>query len=787
LRIKLALSLSRYRLAEDVEFPFSKKIVAMRFFDAINLSTKLPVLIVSFCLLVAGTISAISYFNFKQTMLAESQRFYAVSAQNRLARIEQWAAGITDDARVMSNNPGTLTAMVEFVRGWKELGENQEATLQKSYIEDNPNPVGEKDKLIKPAQNLFRKYDFTHENYHPFFLDFQQTGGYYDVFLFSLEGDMVYSVFKELDFATNFLTGQYASSGLGVALRGALEAEPGTVIFEDFSPYAPSYGAPAAFVATPLFDNFNNRIGVLAMQMPVGTLAEIVNNPKSLGETGQFLLVGEDGRSRVQSRLDGGFDVYEELPRSDQIEAALAGRSGSFLNAQGQSGEAVKAYSAPLQIFDVRWALVAEKDLDEVLANVYSIRNQTVLMMLGAATFVTLLGWQVARSITAPINRISDALKRVAASQYDVPIQDASRGDEIGDIGKALENTQSKLAEAKAAENERLALTRAQEEAVGMLQVGLQKLASGDLTYRLTAEVHEDFAALKHDFNQTVQAMHKTLMDIVETATSITQSAGEFSQSSQDLAQRTERQTTTLEASASEISAVTQSVSEGAESTRSAMTFVAEARDSALTSQDVVKTATSAMGNIETSSQQVTSIIEVMDDIAFQTNLLALNAGVEAARAGEAGRGFAVVAAEVRGLAQRSSEASRQIKELIEKSSREVEHGTQMVAETGSVLLKIKDQVESVSNVMADISSGSEDQFSRISQINEQIQTLDSVTQENSMMVEKLNNASLILNQDARSLMELVDAFVIAGNPDVDLVFRHQSAPEQSQDLRAAG
>ena len=202
-----------------------------------------------------------------------------------------------------------------------------------------------------------------------------------------------------------------------------------------------------------------------------------------------------------------------------------------------------------------------------------------------------------------------------------------------------------------------------------------------------------------------------------------------------------------------------------AEGAKEARDAVGSARADAERSGVVVRDAVAAMSEIESSAQQISQIIGVIDEIAFQTNLLALNAGVEAARAGDAGRGFAVVASEVRALAQRSADAAKEIKALISASSQQVERGVDLVGETGKVLERIVTQVTQINGVVTEIAASAEEQSTGLQEVNTAVNQMDQVTQQNAAMVEEATAASHALTQEADTLSRLIARFELGATP----------------------
>ncbi|MFD0981345.1 methyl-accepting chemotaxis protein [Tropicimonas aquimaris] len=309
------------------------------------------------------------------------------------------------------------------------------------------------------------------------------------------------------------------------------------------------------------------------------------------------------------------------------------------------------------------------------------------------------------------------------------------------------------------AEAVRSRMEAAQARVVEELKVGLDELADGNLTVEIEDPFDPEYDRLRRDFNASVSRLREAMSRVVTNAGAIRSEADEINAAAEDLSRRTERQAATLEETAAALDELTTSVRGAADGAALADKVVEDARADAERSGSIVEQAVDAMGEIATSSQQISKIVGVIDDIAFQTNLLALNAGVEAARAGEAGRGFAVVASEVRALAQRSSEAAREINDLITSSGDTVERGVELVGQTGTALKRIVESVKGISGHVSEIAVSAREQSTGLLEINAAVNQLDQVTQQNAAMFEQTTATSNALTREAEALAETMMGF----------------------------
>ncbi|PCK08827.1 MAG: methyl-accepting chemotaxis protein [Alteromonadaceae bacterium] len=559
------------------------------------------------------------------------------------------------DARYRKLNSGRTSKPTQLLNG---LGDSALA-LQYAYVSENPHELGSKDQLNTVSDGS--DYSLFHSRYHPPIREFLQHFGFYDIFLVDIAtGDIVYSVFKELDFATSLKGGSYAGSKIAEAFRqaAAINTKEDFALV-DFAPYKPSFETPASFIAAPIF-NGDKKIGVLIFQMPIDKINKVMTHgglwrESGLGESGETYLVGPDKLMRSNSRFlleepEAYFEVLQESLNDDElianirqkkmsigfqpvntasVDKALAGETGNLLIKDYRGVSVFSAYK-PLKISGLNWVIISEIDRSEALAAVGLIKTATLylgyIMVAVAIVSGLLLGLLFARHIGRPIDLTVDTLRNIAEGEGDLTLRlDDQRHDEMGDLARYF---------------------NAFAEDVRAMVVLLNN-AGGDLdnaAVNLQRVSSEAMGATDEQHNQTEQI-----------ASAVTE----------------------MVATIEEVAKNTQEASQAARATS----------DTSVEGQRLVKESGVAIatlsGNIESTADLINSLINdsneigqmlaVIESIADQTNLLALNAAIEAARAGELGRGFAVVADEVRSLAQKTQGSTQNIKEIIER----LQHRTQ--------------------------------------------------------------------------------------------------------------
>jgi methyl-accepting chemotaxis protein len=379
------------------------------------------------------------------------------------------------------------------------------------------------------------------------------------------------------------------------------------------------------------------------------------------------------------------------------------------------------------------------------------------LLLAGIAAAATLghvlLTMGASRLICTPYVNTVLRMEALADGDLTTPIHYTENTDCVGRMTKAMAVFRRSTEEASSAAEQRDMATA--------LGHGLERLAQGDLSYRIETAFPADFETLRNDYNRAMGAMMEAVRSVSTAAHGVSAGASNIGQASDDLSRRTEQQAASLEETAAAMDEITATVRKTSEGASRANGVVGEARLEAEQSGEVVQRAVAAMSGIERSSSEISEIISVIDGIAFQTNLLALNAGVEAARAGDAGKGFAVVASEVRALAQRSAEAAKDVKVRILASSQQVDTGVELVGETGKALGRIITRIGEISGLVSVIATSAEQQATGLQQVNTAVAEMDGVTQQNAALVEETNAAARSLSNEADTLTESVSRFKI--------------------------
>ena len=504
----------------------------MRLLNHISIKSKLIVMLLA----VSGcSILVTAYVGYQSGQSNLNKRVFNQLTSVRASKayqIESYFKNIRNHTETLSEDPSIISAMRSFTTAYQKLQDEKIANsvnskinqyynkeflprliestggspivnsytpkaaasqyLQYHYIADNPNPVGKKQQLSDPKDGS--DYSKVHQFYHPIFRNIIKKFGYYDMFLIDPNGTVVYTVFKETDFTTNFQTGPYKNSNLAKLTRlvqNAKERDYSKIV--DFEAYSPSYDAPAAFIAAPIYEN-SELIGVLAFQLPVDEINNVMTGNRKweadgLGESGETYLVGRDFLMRSVSRFleqdpKGYGDILRSLGvkesvikrinqykssilqqpvRTEAVEEALAGKEGTQIIKDYRSIPVLSSY-APLKLEGLDWVILSEIDLAEAYAPIYSFAKQILIYATLLSLLVTLIAMGLAYWFVQPINQLIGNARKVAAGELEA-IATLKNEDEFGELAKSFNamvrslRTQTNLVKEKSQENEQLLLS----------------------------------------------------------------------------------------------------------------------------------------------------------------------------------------------------------------------------------------------------------------------------------------------------------------------------------------
>ncbi|MDX1737807.1 MAG: cache domain-containing protein, partial [Alphaproteobacteria bacterium] len=432
----------------------------MSFLMRVSLGKLLPLIIISLVFLSTIIVGIVSFIAAQNALSEEAEKkLYAVTSA-RSSMVETYFRSMEQDVATLATSAGFQRIVRDFEGGWSYHKGDAQADFKKLYITDNPNPADKRDLLDIPEGD-FSKYSLNHKKHNPWLREYVQSRGFLDLYIFDKAGNLVYTLYKQDDFGTNFLTGEWKDTSLGQAYKKAIELkDPGSVLLVDYAKYAPKGEAVAGFVISPVF-NKNNRIrGAVAIQMPMDRLNEIMNESAGLGATGETFIVGSDFLWRSDSRLSDEPSALVKEARYEAVEKALAGETGNVIGQNSAGAKTIFSY-APLNFSGLNWVVIASQNYGEATAKATELGWFVLILLVIVLVVASVVGLSVGRNIAGNMMSLVASMESLAedAKQAEIPEMDPKTA--FGRIARVLNRFKVNMVEGQRLQEEQAA---AQEE-----------------------------------------------------------------------------------------------------------------------------------------------------------------------------------------------------------------------------------------------------------------------------------------------------------------------------------
>jgi len=789
-------------------------------FKNVRIGHKLPAAFIIISVGASLIVGATAYIKAADNIERQAKQTYSGYAAARASSLNFYLNSIRHDLDSQSVNPAILRALQDFKAAWAQLPGDREGNLQKAYITENPHPIGEKHKLrAAPGE---AEYHRVHARHHPWIRRFLENRGYYDIFLFAPNGDLIYTVFKELDYATNLVTGKWKDTDLGNAFRAARDnSKSGFKVFFDFRPYAPSHDAPASFISTPIVSESGSLEGVLVFQMPIDRINQVMQVSEGMGESGETYIVGSDRMMRSDSRFSEESTILKTRVPGTTVDLALQGKSGVQFVDDYRGISVLSAYQ-PVEFLGAKWAILAEIDEAEILAPAEELRSFMIVFVVVIAVITAALGIGMSNGITSAIDKMGRAVDLVASGDTTAEIPGTERKDAIGGMANSLTKIQGAARDAQRlqmmVENmptnvmmcdpDSMEITYVNQTSINtlrplehLLPVKVDELVGTCIdvfhkTPERQRELLADPANLPHRAQiqlgdeklalgvsaiidgggnyigpmltwDVVTAQSKIGEEVRDVTDSVAIATEKLRNIAEEMAARSNKGSGRSMKVADESSATKDRVNSVAAATEELSGSVASINSQVTHSSTIAREAVEKANEVNRgvtslaeAASRIGNVVELIEDIAEQTNLLALNATIEAARAGDAGKGFAVVAAEVKTLANQTGQATEEIGTQISAIQEEINLSVNSIGE-------ITEIIDAIDNVAAEIKSAVEQQAAATQEISSNIQ-----------------EASIAMDRVASDITDVTQTSVQTVSESFDVLWGTDDILEPSQRLR---
>jgi len=643
--------------------------------DNIKFSKKLPAIMLGATATVGLLLGIGGYLTASSSLEQITNERLTAAADGARSTAQDFFNQINTDIDLLARNPSTTEALREFTDGWKKwklFRGDPSRQIADAYLKNNPHPDGKKHLLNVAESGTF--YDEVHALYHPIFREIQNQSGFADFYLFDTKGNLVYSVQKREDFAANFKKDDspfFAATELGTVYRSALEnVETRANHFSDFAPYGFADDAPSAFISHVILKENGKPQGVLALRIPSDRLSKLMQATTGLGETGEVVLVGQDGLLRSNSRAtETAQDVLATTFDLPQLAGAIqSGRASATAPVFGP--EDMRVEMAGFSFSGFSYAVAAMQSHAEAREPVNTLAWR--MAGIGAVMFVVVafIAWLTRNGITRPIKRLVTDMEKLVAGDTDISLSGKARGDEVGDMTRAVAVFRDNLVE-RASLPEQNALTEQERQA---RQSRIDALVS---------EFETSIEASLTEFSRNASAMTNASDQLSNLANAALDQASAAAQSTQEASQNVQTVAQSAEVLTTSIINIGQRVT--------------DTKDTVGTAARTAHTTNEQVANLSESAKGIGAVISLIQDIAEQTNLLALNATIEAARAGDAGRGYAVVASEVKQLAEQTAKATEQISTQINDLQSSTSASVSAISEISGTMDEVDGHTQAIS------------------------------------------------------------------------------------------